>query len=130
MVAGLNASSHCILMDRIDPNEKSKTLLGPMKLCVWKLPFRLDEIPFFDTTYMCDPSSLDITYTRGGNDSDQEAWDAPLRRRKNVSSEITGHQSNRRSSMDYLGSESYISPDAEVIVYSPFCRDPSLPITK
>lgn len=75
------------MLEKIDPRETNPALLGAVRQPVRKLPFRLSEIPFYDTTYMCDPitgqSLADI-----GDDSDQEDWDAPLRRTANISSHI------------------------------------------
>lgn len=60
-----------------------------MPQSVHKLPFRLDDIPFFDTTMMCDPV-MDRYYTPGtGNDSDNDSWDAPLKRSPTVATKIT-----------------------------------------
>lgn len=75
-----------MVLEKVDPRETNAALLGAHRQPVRKLPFRLSEIPFYDTTYMCDPvtgQSLDLD-----DDSDQEDWDAPLRRTINVSSHI------------------------------------------
>lgn len=75
-----------MVLEKVDPRETNPALLGSLRQPVRKLPFRLNEIPFYDTMYMCDPvtgQSLDL-----GDDSDQEDWDAPLRRTVNVSSHI------------------------------------------
>lgn len=72
-------------LEKVDKRETNPSLLGAARQPVRKLPFRLNEIPFYDTQYMCDPitgQSLDL------DDSDQEDWDAPLRRTVNVSSHI------------------------------------------
>lgn len=84
MVAAMKSTNSCLLLEKIDPKETNPALLGPMPQTVHKLPFRLDDIPFFDTTYLCDPV-IDSYYNNsntaaGDGDSDQEAWDAPLRR--------------------------------------------------
>uniref|UniRef100_A0A182QQM6 non-specific serine/threonine protein kinase n=1 Tax=Anopheles farauti TaxID=69004 RepID=A0A182QQM6_9DIPT len=122
LVAGFATNSNCIMLDKIDPNQRNPALLGPQKTPVWKLRFRFDDIPFFDTTYMCDPSSASYVYT--GNDSDTEDWDAPLRRRKNLSSEITQatQKGIRGDSRGEVGEHS--------LANEPFHRDPSLPIKR
>lgn len=77
--------NECMALEKVDPRETNPSLLGSARQPVRKLPFRLNEIPFYDTMYMCDPltgQSLD------SDDSDQEDWDAPLRRTVNVSSHI------------------------------------------
>ncbi|XP_062548294.1 neither inactivation nor afterpotential protein C [Armigeres subalbatus] len=117
-VTGATLCSNCILLEKIDSSQRSKALLGPTRPAVWKLRFRWDEIPFFDTTYMCDPSAATFMYT--GNDSDTEDWDAPLRRRSNLSSDITksAQRGNPNDPLDYG------------MANEPFHRDPSLPIRK
>uniref|UniRef100_A0A182NBP7 non-specific serine/threonine protein kinase n=1 Tax=Anopheles dirus TaxID=7168 RepID=A0A182NBP7_9DIPT len=122
LVAGFATNSNCIMLDKIDPNQRNPALLGPQKPPVWKLRFRFDDIPFFDTTYMCDPSSASYIYT--GNDSETEDWDAPLRRRKNLSSEITQatQKGIRADGPGEVGEHS--------LANEPFHRDPSLPIRR
>lgn len=78
-------------MEKIDPNETNPKLLGSAQLPVRKLPFRLNEMPFYDTNFMCDPltgAALDP-----GDDSDNEEWDAPLRRTVNISTHILNSSS-------------------------------------
>lgn len=88
LVTSLTKTSQCVLLDRIDPQQTNAELLGPQRLTVWKLPFRLDEIPYFDTSYLCDPESAPSA-NACGYDSDDECWDAPLHRRTTVSAKIT-----------------------------------------
>jgi myosin III len=89
------------------------------------MPFRLDEIPFFDTTFMCEPAqpSHFTSY-----EDEVEPWDAPLRRRNNVSSHISSshlYNSNRRDShYSDIGSED------GMLVNEPFSRDPNIPMKK
>lgn len=78
-------------LDKIDPRETNPALLGAVKMPVRKLPFRLDEIPFYDTNYMCDP--LTGATMHNLDDSDQEDWDAPLRRTQNISTHIISSSS-------------------------------------
>lgn len=77
----------CLLLEKIDQHETNPALLGPLRPAVSKLPFRLNEIPFFDTSYMCDPLTGQVL-TVIDADSDNEEWDAPLRRSVNISSHI------------------------------------------
>lgn len=76
-----------MLLEKIDGKETNPALLGPLRQVVNKLPFRLDEIPFFDTTYMCDPLSGFVP-DHLDTSSEHESWDAPLRRSNNISSQI------------------------------------------
>jgi myosin III len=88
------------------------------------MPFRLDEIPFFDTTYLCEPAQITNFTTY---EEEVEPWDAPLRRRNNVSSHISSHlyHVNRREShYSDIGSEDGI------LVNEPYNRDPDVPLKK
>lgn len=84
-------------MEKIDSNETNPALLGPLRPSVNKLPFRLNEIPFFDTSYMCDPLTGNVVKVLN-EDSDQDNWDAPLQRTANVSSQIIN---STHSSQDF-----------------------------
>jgi len=96
---------------------------SPIRRAVWKIPFRLDEIPYFDTKFLCDTSQI-TNFT--AYDEDIEAWDAPLRRRTNVSSHISNnlyYTTNRRESV-YAD----IDEDDGMIVDEPYNRDPTIPL--
>lgn len=85
-VAKIRKYNECLMLEKVDPRETNPALLGSAQLPVRKLPFRLNEIPFYDTNYMCDPLSgapLDTD-----EDPDNEDWDAPLRRTTNISTHI------------------------------------------
>lgn len=114
IVHSLTKTSQCVLLDRIDPQQMNAELLGPPKMTVWKLPFRLDEIPYFDTSYLCDP---DAAPKISGYDSDDECWDAPLHRRKTVSAKITASANVARHGVGG-GRE---TPNLYI---KPFSRDP------
>lgn len=87
------------------------------------MPFRLDEIPFFNTSMMCEPADL-TCFT--SFEEEHEPWDAPLRRRNNVSSHISSklYQNSRRESYDIVGS------DEGVLIMEPFSRDPTMPLKR
>lgn len=117
LVTSLTRTSNCILMERIDPQQNHSDLLGPPKMSVWKLPFRLDEIPYFDTSYLCDP---DTAPKVSGYDSDDESWDAPLLRRRTVSSKITASTNVARHGGGAGGR------DTPNLYVNQFSRDPHL----
>lgn len=125
LVHGITLTSQCLLIERIDTNQKHASLLGPKKPTVWKLPFRLDEVPFFDTTYLCDPTMMNSNYV--GQDSDDEDWDAPLRRRPTLSSDIIKKQTQTRY---HPISDLEESADDDSVVMEPFCRDPNIPMKR
>lgn len=95
-----------------------------MRRAVWKIPFRLDEIPFFDTKFLCDVSQISH-FTQ--LEEDCEPWDAPLRRRTTVSSHINANlykiSGPRRESI-YAD----INEDDGIIVNEFYQRDPNIPI--
>jgi myosin III len=93
---------------------------SPLRRAVWKIPFRLDEIPFFDTRFLCETAQVTHFTTF---DEEMEPWDAPLRRRANVSSHISYNLYNKRESI-YPD----IDEDDSVIVNEPFNRDPNVPM--
>lgn len=78
-------------LSKVDAKETNASLLGTVRQTVRKIPFSLDELSFFDTSYMCDPLT-GKSLTTPDDDSDQEDWDAPLRRSVNVSSHILNSQ--------------------------------------
>lgn len=82
-------------LDRVDARESNPSLLGPMKLTVCKLPFRIRDIEFYDSAYICDPLT-GIGLPTADEGSDNEDWDAPLQRTQNVSSHII-HSTNSPS---------------------------------
>lgn len=97
VVCGMKSINSCMLLEKVDPKEINPALLGPLRPAVNKLPFRLDEIPFFDTSYMCDPLSGHVPEPMDGG-SEHESWDAPLRRSNNISSLIL--QSTQNCTID------------------------------
>lgn len=124
MVTALLHTNDCIILDKIDPKETSPAHLGPIRVSIHKIPFRFDDIPYFDTMYMCDP--IVGSYSAATNDdSDQESWDAPLRRNNTISSKIT-----TATQMPYnQSSQTDISGIANDIITEPFSRDPSVPMS-
>lgn len=88
------------------------------------MPFRLDEIPFFDTTFLCELAQP-THFT--SYEEEVEPWDAPLRRRNNISTHISAHMhGGHRRESHY----SEIGSDDGMLVNEPFSRDPNMPMTK
>lgn len=126
LVNSLTKNSQCILLERIDPQQHVDQL-GPAKLSVWMLPFRLDEIPYFDTTYLCDP---DAAPKISGYDSDDECWDAPLTRRTTVSAKITASANVARHGVGGGGRETpnlYVKQFSRDLTLMPMDRRGSSP---
>lgn len=55
VLESLTNTSISVLLDRVDP-QSNKDFLGSGPPTVWKLPFRIDQLQYYDTSYMCDPS--------------------------------------------------------------------------
>jgi myosin III len=91
---------------KLHVNRHSPVSSSPLRRAVWKIPFRLDEIPFFDTSFLCEPAQP-THFT--SYEEEIEPWDAPLRRRNNVSSQITNqmysHGNRRESHYSEIGSD-------------------------
>lgn len=85
IVSNLQENNGYLVLDRVDAKEINPALLGPLRPPVNKLPFNLNDVPYFNTTFMCDPLTQP---TPTGYDSDAEAWDAPLKRSTNVSAQM------------------------------------------
>ncbi|XP_046961728.1 neither inactivation nor afterpotential protein C isoform X1 [Vanessa cardui] len=112
VVEALNNTNSPISLDRVDPHAKQKTFLGSGPPTVWKLPFRMDEIQFFDTSHMCDPSMKSTDTFASPYDSDSEQWDEPLKRR-----------------CSSVQTEPFkASTSTQTLITVPFCRDPSKPV--
>lgn len=122
MVNELQTKNGCILLDKIDPKETNPAHLGPIRAAVRKIPFRFADIPYFDTMYLCDPMAVSYSSAAVNSDSDQEPWDAPLRRTNTISSKIT-----TATQMPYNQS-SQTDVGMNDIITTPFHRDPSLPL--
>jgi len=129
IVFGLSKCSNCVISERIDPGETNKALLGVVRQPVWKIPFRLDEIPFFDTTYLCDPLQKGFIST-DDRDSDTESWDAPLRRRATISAKITSSHVSCDNYPQVNDSEYTKAREDIEIVNETFSRDPDIPIKR
>lgn len=124
MTNALQKSNECIVLDKIDSKDTNPAHLGPTRPAVLKIPFRFADISYFDTMYMCDPVIGSYSTTVPNSDSDQEEWDAPLRRTNTVSTKITTATQmpyNQSSQTDVCG----ILND---LITVPYSRDPSMPM--
>lgn len=115
MVQGTTLTSHSVLLDRVNPREFQKEMLGMIRPTVLKIPYRYDLLPFFNTTYLCDPVQGE-PYEKF-DEEDEEVWDAPLRRRKTTSADIA-------RSTYFKDSETRYGFEDESLVNEPFNRTP------
>ncbi|KPJ11874.1 Neither inactivation nor afterpotential protein C [Papilio machaon] len=113
LVEGLVTTNTSVPLDKIDPNAKEITYLGSVRPTVWKLPFRIDQLQFFDTSAMCDPTVKSTDTLATPNDSDHEQWDEPLKR---------GYSTQTDPYM--------LSASTQTLITMPFCRDPMQPLPK
>ncbi|KAK4879246.1 hypothetical protein RN001_007392 [Aquatica leii] len=91
----INELNSCKEVDlkAIDKNAQVGTWLGHAKAPVLKLPFRLDNIPYYDTLQMCNFLS-----GRGIND-DEENWDSPFTWNMRESSSISSQDDEEKIKM-------------------------------
>ncbi|XP_030383362.1 neither inactivation nor afterpotential protein C [Scaptodrosophila lebanonensis] len=91
MVAGLNKCTRAVPFERINMREVNSSQLGPLPVPMKKMPFRLDQIPFYDTQYMVDPANSISRQTFPNHlllsqTEDDEPWDSPLQRNPSMTS--------------------------------------------
>ncbi|XP_037708144.1 neither inactivation nor afterpotential protein C [Drosophila subpulchrella] len=91
MVAGLNKCTRAVPFERINMREVNSSQLGPLPVPMKKMPFRLDQIPFYDTQYMVDPANSISRQTFPNqlltqHMEDDEPWDSPLQRNPSMTS--------------------------------------------
>lgn len=129
-VCALQRFNNNIGLDLVDRHAKPQGWLGEIKPSVLKLPFRLIDIPYFDTSYMCDPLS-----NPGVALDKDEDWDAPFQWRDNVSSKITNtlQETKIAISKPYsanIKSHSSMHRPTEPLINLPYSRDPDEPIRR
>uniref|UniRef100_A0A2A4IVW3 Uncharacterized protein n=1 Tax=Heliothis virescens TaxID=7102 RepID=A0A2A4IVW3_HELVI len=112
VLEALLSTSTSVLLDRVDPHSKESDFLGSGPPTVWKLPFRIDQLQYYDTSYMCDPSAKSNDTFASQYDSDHEQWDEPLKRR------FSSAQTDA----------SKTSASTQTLITVPFCRDPTQPV--
>ncbi|CAG9784623.1 unnamed protein product [Diatraea saccharalis] len=114
MLETLLNTSASVLLDRVDPQAKGFEFLGSGPPSVWKLPFRIDQLQYYDTSYMCDPTAKSTDTFASQYDSDNEQWDEPLKRR------FSSAQTDINKT----------STSTQTLMSVPFCRDPTQPVAK
>ncbi|XP_055920524.1 neither inactivation nor afterpotential protein C isoform X1 [Eupeodes corollae] len=127
VVAALSTVSRPIPLEKIDKRQINASLLGPMPIPTKKLPFRLDQIPFYDTSYMCNPvSSVARTTLPAGflTNEDEEAWDSPLQRNPSLTTHLMTYNAYKKeqacqTNWDRIG-------ESDVVYNQTFLRDPHL----
>lgn len=112
-------------MNNINSNENNQGLFGTLPIPTKKLPFRLDEIPFYDTSFMCDPVNS-LSRQSGVNQivpiENEERWDAPL-----LNSSLTSHIMSYNAFKKEQGCQTNwkLLSEHDNIYHQTFCRDPN-----
>ncbi|XP_030041129.2 neither inactivation nor afterpotential protein C [Manduca sexta] len=109
VLEALLSTSTSVLLDRVDPQAKESVFLGTSPPTVWKLPFRIDQLQYYDTMHMCDPAAKSNDTFASQYDSDHEQWDEPLKRRFSSAPDIT-------------------TSSTQTLISVPFSRDPAVPV--
>lgn len=99
MTSAQSRIANGIPLDNINTKENNPGLFGPLPIPTKKLPFRLDEIPYYDTSYMCDPANS-LARQSGVNQllpaEDEEPWDAPLQRNPSLTTHLMSYNAFRK----------------------------------
>ncbi|XP_046607249.1 neither inactivation nor afterpotential protein C isoform X1 [Neodiprion virginianus] len=137
MIAKLQTTSERVPLERINPGVKASLYLGERRLTVNKLPFDMNqELPYFDSSYMSDPTtSSRINKPRGSmstlaSEDEHEPWDAPLRRQTVPWGTNTVH--TRDVEVQTTNSPHRVVPapmtGGQSLINTPFSRDPNIPV--
>ncbi|KAL5282534.1 MYO3A family protein [Megaselia abdita] len=114
-----------IPLSNINTSENNPGLFGTLPIPAKKLPFRLDEIPYYDTSFMCDPVSS-LVRQAGMNQiitEDDESWDAPFQRRPSVIARLMSYNALRKEQGCQTNWNR--SNEHDHIYQQTFCRDPN-----
>lgn len=113
-----------INIDVVDEKANCCSWIGDQKPAVLKVPFRLDEIPYYDTAYLCDPltntgylsipvnSTLSNLFNSRTAIPEEEPWDSPFQWHSSCSNSTPAAN----------------APSA--LVELPYTRDPSAELPK
>ncbi|XP_053960688.1 neither inactivation nor afterpotential protein C isoform X1 [Anastrepha ludens] len=125
--AGINKCTRNVPFDRINTREVNSSQLGPLPIPTKKLPFRLDQIPFYDTQYMVNPANS-VSRQNFSNSlishDDEEVWDSPLQRNPSMTSCLLTYNAHKKeqacqTNWDRIG-------ESDVIYNQNYYRDPQL----
>lgn len=126
MTCAQSRISKGIPLNNINTKENNPGLFGTLPVPAKKLPFRLDEIPYYDTNFMCDPVNS-LARQAGVNQittgDEEESWDAPFQR--NIS--LTTHLMSYNAFKKEQGCQTNWNHlhEYDNVYHQTFCRDPS-----
>ncbi|CAH1130298.1 unnamed protein product [Ceutorhynchus assimilis] len=92
-------------LERVDKKAQAVGWLGSVPPIIRKMNFRLDDIPFYDTSALCD------LLTNVGNGVGNERWDSPYRWRQEEAADYAMQTSDKAD-----------------IISIPYGRDPEVPL--
>ncbi|XP_068083360.1 neither inactivation nor afterpotential protein C [Anabrus simplex] len=122
-VCALQSCSKPVSLNHVDPAARASTMLGQVRPPVRKLPFRLHELPFFDTSPFCE-----MIFNESDGLEEMEDWDAPLRRNTSQTGMWNANLSVRDQEVQTCSSpfneQHEYHMGQESLILMPFCRDP------
>ncbi|XP_020292574.1 neither inactivation nor afterpotential protein C isoform X2 [Pseudomyrmex gracilis] len=138
IVITLKTMNESVSLNKVDPNVKADTYMNNLKpLQVHKLPFNIQqEFPYFDTSYMNDPSNIKINRTGSASsmisDDERESWDAPLRRQTvpwaNTNTHTRDVEVQTTNSPHRVPHHRASVGGEQSLINTPYTRDPNVPI--
>ncbi|XP_012289083.1 neither inactivation nor afterpotential protein C [Orussus abietinus] len=135
IVGTLQGTNERVPLERIDPGVKASSYLGQTRPPqVHKLPFDMhQELPFFDTSYMNDPSKAKRgpgSISSSMSDDEIEPWDTPFRRQTVPWANANVH--TRDVEVQTTNSPHRVAHapagGAQSLINTPFSRDPNVPV--
>lgn len=113
-------------MNNINTSENNPGLFGTLPIPTKKLPFRLDEIPYYDTTFMCDPANS-LARQNGVNQipsiDEEECWDAPFQKNPSLTAHLMSYNAFKKEQGCQTNWNR--SHEHDNIYDQTFCRDPN-----
>lgn len=115
-----------IPLTHINTNENNPGLFGTLPIPTKKLPFRLDEIPYYDTNFMCYPVNS-LARQAGVNQiptvDDEESWDAPFQKSTSLNTHLMSYNAFRKE--QGCQTNWNCSHEHDDVYHQIFCRDPN-----
>lgn len=122
VVAGLHATARGVNIDKVDTRQNNPSLFGAMPMPLRKIPFKMDDIPYYDTSYMCDIVSPVANYGVTV-DEEQETWDAPLQPPPSLTQYLMTYNAYKREQACQTNWDR--RDEVDVVYEQQFSRDPT-----
>ncbi|XP_055376536.1 neither inactivation nor afterpotential protein C [Condylostylus longicornis] len=111
-------------LDKINVKQVNVSAFGPVPLPTRKLPFRLQDIPYFDTTYMCDPVNPISRMKINTTEPEEEPWDAPLQMNPSLTAYLMTYNAYKKEQSCQTNWDKLYESDN--VLCQPFVRDPNM----